>query len=398
MSSEASTWTDFTGATTPVSPHNSTGVRRHLLAYDVLLPPLGVLIAVINLSVVISSGLILKMRPTPRTTYLFLGNVAMADLITSVAYLFGQLYPKQNRAPVICYMQMGMIVSSTVASIWSVGLIGIDRFLYILYGMHYQRWITPFRARWLIIFTWLLGIVIGFLPAMGWRRHVGSGKACWFTGVVTPELIVLTTIVGFAPIIATSILYSIILYHALRKVKQLTRAGKNTGHTATTTSKQHNLRVSRGANATMTQDPNKKKSSPSKWKAIKVVIFTNGSFILTWVPFFIANLMYVSCEASSTRVENCKGLQVAIAVPLTMLGLFNSLLNPIIYAWWHNGFREFVRNTLCRRCRRHTHHPGTPVKATGSAATSSTKSTGASSTKSSHSREAMPVLQEQTQL
>lgn len=51
-----------------------------------------------------------------------------------------------------------MIVSATVTSVYSVGLIAIDRFLYILYGLQYQRWIYPNRARLLILITWIIGM------------------------------------------------------------------------------------------------------------------------------------------------------------------------------------------------------------------------------------------------
>lgn len=50
-----------------------------------------------------------------------------------------------------------MIVSSTLVSILSVLLVAIDRFLYILYGLQYQRYIFPNRARILIVTTWILG-------------------------------------------------------------------------------------------------------------------------------------------------------------------------------------------------------------------------------------------------
>lgn len=50
-----------------------------------------------------------------------------------------------------------MIVSSTLVSVLSVLLVAIDRFLYILYGMQYQRYIFPNRARILIVTTWIIG-------------------------------------------------------------------------------------------------------------------------------------------------------------------------------------------------------------------------------------------------
>lgn len=53
-----------------------------------------------------------------------------------------------------------MIVSSTITSVYSVGLIAIDRFLYIIYGLQYQRWVYPNRARLLICLTWIIGMFV----------------------------------------------------------------------------------------------------------------------------------------------------------------------------------------------------------------------------------------------
>lgn len=55
------------------------------------------------------------------------------------------------------YFSSGMIVSATLVSVFSVGLIAVDRFLFIMYGLQYQRYIYPTRARILIFLTWFLG-------------------------------------------------------------------------------------------------------------------------------------------------------------------------------------------------------------------------------------------------
>lgn len=85
------------------------GAKIQFRLYDYLIPPVGVIILLLNLAVVISSGLILKRGAEPRTTYLFLGNVAMADLITSVGVLLGQLYPREHRNDTMCIFQIGML-------------------------------------------------------------------------------------------------------------------------------------------------------------------------------------------------------------------------------------------------------------------------------------------------
>ena len=113
-----STSTNLTDAVTKITittedpSVNYTGVlgaKIQFQLYDYIIPPLGVIILLLNLAVVISSGLILKRGAEPRTTYLFLGNVAMADLITSVAILVAQLYPREHRNDTICIFQMGML-------------------------------------------------------------------------------------------------------------------------------------------------------------------------------------------------------------------------------------------------------------------------------------------------
>jgi hypothetical protein len=64
--------------------------------------------------------------------------------------------------------------------------------------------------------------------------------------------------------------------------------------------------------------------------------------------------MYVHCDPNETP-QFCNNLRVAIASPLAILGFSNSLLNPIIYAWWHNGFREtakkIYRQMFCKTTR-----------------------------------------------
>lgn len=85
------------------------GAKLQFQLYDYIIPPVGVIILLLNLAVVISSGLILKRGAEPRTTYLFLGNVAMADMITSVAILLAQLYPREYRNDDMCMLQMGML-------------------------------------------------------------------------------------------------------------------------------------------------------------------------------------------------------------------------------------------------------------------------------------------------
>lgn len=206
-----------------------------------------------------------------------------------------------------------------------------------------------------------------------------SGEHCWFISML-PEYVLATTIIGIIPVGLVLILYSIILYRALKKVGELKKATSRPGGTEVV----NNLRYFRGSAANLSQlhehestvplAPASQKRrrcfcwqsevssseaatarpsnrQPSKWKAIKIVFLTTGSFVITWVPYFVASTMYVYCDHENNP-SFCEGLKVAIASPLAILGFANSLLNPIIYAWWHNGFRTNSKRILCRRLER----------------------------------------------
>ncbi|XP_062538231.1 5-hydroxytryptamine receptor 1A-like [Armigeres subalbatus] len=258
----------------------------------------------------------------PYTTYLFLGNVAASDLLTDSAVLYGGIAKKSGEDN--CFHHIGLI--------------------------------------------------IGFLPAFGWRGDTDDGRVCWFIRLAPPALIILTTVVGIIPLIVVIVLYSIILHKALRRVAQLKKASREQQGALA-----GNLRLFRGgaaASATsvvataeqpLSEEHHKttkcfqccKKRStivsrgsgkhPTKWKAIKVVMLTTGCFVVTWLPYFIASTMYVLCNPD-TNPDLCRGLQFAIASPLAILGFFNSLLNPLIYAWWHNGFRTSMKKLWRKMC------------------------------------------------
>lgn len=221
---------------------------------------------------------------------------------------------------------------------------------------------------------------------MGWRGDTQEGRICWYIILAPPNLILITAFLGLIPIFLVLILYSIILYKALKKVSELKKATSSRGVESS-----NNLRIFRGNNVVMNQterahseapltqqqSPQRNifswcciknegstnnptsvasKSEPSKWKAIKVVMFTTGSFFFTWVPWLIASVMFIYCDPERNPAY-CNGLKIAIASPLAILGFANSLLNPIIYAWWHNGFRQtsskIFKNTMARmRCFR----------------------------------------------
>jgi hypothetical protein len=184
---------------------------------------------------------------------------------------------------------------------------------------------------------------------MGWKGWTNGGKYCWFILLAPHGLVLLTGALGCLPIAIITVLYIIILYHAIKKVMQLQKSDQEA---STHVSKNYNpntMRIFRGSQSNKESSEDRKQHSPKKSRAIIVVLLTTGSFIVTWLPYFIASAMHVFCEKRATDENTCKSLRLAIASPLAILGFLNSLINPLIYAWWHKGFRTFVFTKILHR-------------------------------------------------
>lgn len=90
---------------------------------------------------------------------------------------------------------------------------------------------------------------------------------------------------------------------------------------------------------------------PNKMKAIKMVLLVTACFVGTWGPYYVAIIVYVKCDILIHGYE-CIPLEILTLGPLYFLGVCNSLCDPIIYAWWHSGFKHSVRkiyiNYFCK--------------------------------------------------
>lgn len=174
-------------------------------------------------------------------------------------------------------------------------------------------------------------MVIGFLPLTGWHGDTMNGTRCWFILLAPKNLVVLTVGVGAVPLVLVVVLYSIILYQALKNIKKI----QNQPKVAPVEAGSGNLRMFVG-NPRHQEDT---RNRPNKWRAIKVVMFTSGAFVLSWGPYFVACTIYVLTD--NEKMANT--LRVLIASPFAILGFCNTLIDPLIYAWWHKGFRNFIK-------------------------------------------------------
>ncbi|BES89731.1 G protein-coupled receptor 119 [Nesidiocoris tenuis] len=286
-----------------------------------------------NLLVVVASCVIINSsRQDLRIATLLLGNIAFADMATPLSILFGLFYHRERRTPLLCAFQIGATVTCSLTSMCCIVLIAVDRYFFIVHSIRYDRYMTEQRARLLIHLSWLLGILFGFVPITVKAFYkTEQGPDCRF---VTPENIDVMLISGSLAtplIVATFILYMAIY----RKAKAVSSAPPNRFVSGADSSAgiQRSVGIQR-----------------LKTRSVIIVFLSSSCFLLTWGPYLVTLMIYgAMCgkSVSSDRQDTCETLEFLMASPFPMLGFLNSLINPIIFAWWHRPFTRALYEIFC---------------------------------------------------
>ncbi|XP_007933910.1 cannabinoid receptor 2 [Orycteropus afer afer] len=143
------------------------GTQR--IAVAVLCTLLGLLSALENLAVLylILSSHQLRRKPS----YLFIGSLAGADLLASVVFAFNFInfhvfHGVDSNA--VFLLKIGSVTMTFTASVGSLLLTAIDRYLCLHHPPAYKALLTHRRALMTLGIMWVLSALVSYLPFMGW--------------------------------------------------------------------------------------------------------------------------------------------------------------------------------------------------------------------------------------
>uniref|UniRef100_A0A8C4UAK6 G protein-coupled receptor 119 n=1 Tax=Falco tinnunculus TaxID=100819 RepID=A0A8C4UAK6_FALTI len=243
----------------------------------------------------------------------FVLNLAVADAMvgfTVMGLVMDEFSQPLYRPQIFCVLRMAFVTSSSAASILSLILVACDRHLAIRKPFHYFQLVTGLRVGVRLVGLWLLAAIIGFLPVLspGFQKVSADGK-CSFFGVFHPTYMLTVFCVGFFP----ALFLFIYLYCDMLKIASV--------HV------QHIQEVEH-AGLARSCPPSR---TTSDMKAMRTVAVLIGCFTLSWLPFFIASIVQTVCT-------ECFPYKV-IENYLWLLGLCNSLLNPLLYSYWQKDVR-----------------------------------------------------------
>uniref|UniRef100_A0A3B4ET37 5-hydroxytryptamine receptor 7 n=1 Tax=Pundamilia nyererei TaxID=303518 RepID=A0A3B4ET37_9CICH len=318
-----------------------------------------------NLLVVISVCFVKKLRQP--SNYLIV-SLALADLSVALAvmpfvsitdliggqWIFGQFF---------CNVFIAMDVMCCTASIMTLCVISIDRYLGITKPLTYPVRQNGCCMAKMILSVWLLSASITLPPLFGWAQNVNDGRVC----LISQDFgyTVYSTAVAFY--IPMSVM--LIMYYRIYRAAKLSAAKHTiTGfpregeHRAVVT-----LRGGRGGHQPAESgetgsvegtevEPVEEAEEEESLDCVAASIFKReqkaaatlgivvGAFTFCWLPFFL-----VSTARPFVCGVQCSCVPLWLERTLLWLGYANSLINPFIYAFFNRDLRTTYSNLL--RCR-----------------------------------------------
>ncbi|XP_017259892.1 trace amine-associated receptor 13c-like [Kryptolebias marmoratus] len=281
-----------------------------VMLYYIVLSFISVLTALLNLLVIIS---ISHFRQLHTPTNLLLLSLAVSDFFVGLLLVFQILLIDGCwiLGDIVCSLYQFLAYFITSASIGTMVLISIDRYVAICFPLHYSTKITQDRVKVCICVCWISSSIFQSLILKDNLKQPGKYNSC-----IGECAFVISYIAGYADLTVSfiaPITVIVILYlKVFMVVVSQTRAMRS--HVAT---------------FPLHSSVKAKKSQIKAAKTLGVVVVV---FLLCMCPYYCVAL---------TGEDN--SLSTASATFVICLYFFNSCLNPIIYAFFYPWFRKSIR-------------------------------------------------------
>ncbi|XP_058052818.1 glucose-dependent insulinotropic receptor [Ahaetulla prasina] len=287
--------------------------------FGVILALLASLIMLVNCVVVIALVRLVWKNHYPGMCFVL--NLAISDYLvgfTITGLVNEELSGPEYRTPQrYCVLQMASITCPSAASIFTVILVTFDRYLAITHPFRYFKIMCGPVVGICIGGPWLLACLIGFLPVMAHSFQEKNYQGlCTFFGVFQPTYTLVVFCVSFFPV------FFVFLYFHCRLLKI---ASLHIQHI-------RELEPAGRPAACPTSQPS------NDTKALRTVAILVGCFAFSWSPFFVVSMVQIACR-------HCY-LHRLLEHYLWVLGVCNSLANPLIYGYW----QKEVRLEICQMC------------------------------------------------
>lgn len=267
-----------------------------------------------------------------RPSYHFIGSLAVADLIGSIIFVYSFLdfhVLHRKDSPNIFLFKLAGVIASFTASVGSLFLTAIDRYVSIHRPMAYKRIITKTKAIIAFSVMWAISIAFSLLPLLGWnckRLH----SVCSDIFPLIDEKYLMFWI-SMTTVLLLFIIYAYIFilwkshHHAVR---MLSRSSQRSVIVYT-------------ADGTKVQTL-RPEQARMDLRLAKTLVLILVALIICWGPL-LAIMVYDLFGKVNDFIKT-------VFAFCSMLCLLNSTINPIIYAMRSKDLRRAFTN-ICNMCR-----------------------------------------------
>jgi len=303
---------------------------------------------------------LITIRLTPRLwtkTNFILASMLVSDVISGVCMLWYTpfqivIYVFNNP----CHYNVAITVITPLykitayVSVYHLILISAERYIAIVYPLHYETKFTDRRVKWAISACWVFGILINLTSNL-WLINADLRKCV----LIPAQYSLLTVVAGYIPVcVSLFICYGKIFAIARRQRQRIEPIDANLAPVApvhTTATHEGSLAYagppatpgtsSRAAIAGLTQEQRQKiKSRRREFKAVYLTGAIVGTFVILWFPNMLGRFL---ASVGYNQVIVSYLLLVGGAI-----GAFNFAFSWIIYAAVSKKYRRAYRQMLIR--------------------------------------------------
>ncbi|KAJ7305159.1 hypothetical protein JRQ81_011056 [Phrynocephalus forsythii] len=281
-------------------------------------------------------------------THYYIINLAVADLLlTSIVLPFSAIFDILGYwvfGRIFCNIWAAVDVLCCTASIMSLCVISIDRYIGVSYPLRYPAIVTEKRGVLALLCVWALSLVISIGPLFGWKQKAPEDER--ICQINTDPSYVLFSALGsfYLPLVIILVMYCRVYVVAKKESKGLS-CGRKTekSHSEEVTLRIHCKNASENPGST----PSTKHKShfsvrllkfSREKKAAKSLGIVVGCFILCWLPFFL--IMPIGSFFPESKPSE------TIFKIAFWLGYLNSCINPIIYPCSSQEFKKAFQRCL----------------------------------------------------
>ena len=309
----------------------------------------GLVVVAVSIGIILSNilnlAVLARMRHLPWAMRVFLLNLSASDLLVGVVACAPASYCAFTSSwpygDVWCQISGITHGTSVTISIWSISMVGIDRYIAACQPHKYHHSIFTKHCCVIVVVMWLLAFVTFLAPIFTKRdltyyQYEDAAKMCGLYWEY-PAFCVITG--AYIPVLSGSVL----LFTTLRTNRALRKKAALKG--ARQAVNQRNVVSGRHEeqNDSITQTNRTSRSrSGMNQKAMKILLLTSTAYFTCWGPYVI--LAFAQAFA--------KSLSVPPWLMFTTLWMANtnSVINVFIYSGTNSAFRKTAVH-LCRNIK-----------------------------------------------